>query len=85
MNNLPLNLQIEFAKSKFREALSQCIMEYGLPAYMMEGIVLDILLEVKRIFFKLICLEKYPFLLGKYSFITMRGELKAEKKKKKSI
>ena len=47
MNNLPLNLQIEFAKSKFREALSQCIMEYGLPAYMMEGIVLDILLEVK--------------------------------------
>ena len=47
MNNLPLKLQIEFAKSKFREALSQCIMEYGLPAYMMEGIVLDILLEVK--------------------------------------
>lgn len=47
MNNLPLNLQIEFAKSKFHEALSQCIMEYGLPAYMMEGIVLDILLEVK--------------------------------------
>ena len=47
MNNLPLNLQIEFAKSKFREALSQCIMEYGLPAYMMEGVVLDILLEVK--------------------------------------
>lgn len=48
MNNLPLNLQLEFAKSKFNEALSACIMEYGLPAFLMVGVVDEILLEIKR-------------------------------------
>lgn len=47
MNNLPLNLQMEFVKSKFNETLSQCIMEYGLPAYLMTGILSELLLEVK--------------------------------------
>lgn len=46
-NQLPLNLQMEFVKSKFNETLSQCIMEYGLPAYLMTGIISELLLEVK--------------------------------------
>ena len=47
MNDLPLNLKIEIAKSRFHETLSQCIMEFGLPAFMMEGIIEEIMLEVK--------------------------------------
>ena len=47
MNDLPLNLKIEIAKSRFHEILSQCIMEFGLPAFMMEGIIEEIMLEVK--------------------------------------
>lgn len=47
MNELPLNLKIEIAKSRFHETLAQCIMEFGLPGFMLEGIIEELMLEVK--------------------------------------
>lgn len=52
MNELPLNLKIEIAKSRFHETLSQCIMEFGLPAFMMEDIVGELMLEIKDQYIK---------------------------------
>ena len=48
MNDLPLNIKIENTRRILDKALTQCIMEYGLPAYLMSGIVSDLLLETKR-------------------------------------
>lgn len=52
MNELPLNLKIEIAKSRFHETLAQCIMEFGLPAFMMEDIIGELMLEIKDQYIK---------------------------------
>lgn len=50
MNNieLPLNIKLENVRGMLNTALSQATMEYGLPAFLISGILADILLEVKR-------------------------------------
>ncbi|EHK2327325.1 hypothetical protein KCK52_001127 [Clostridium perfringens] len=50
MNNteLPLNVKLENVRGMLNTALSQATMEYGLPAFLISGILADILLEVKR-------------------------------------
>lgn len=50
MNNieLPLNIKLENVRGMLNTALSQATMEYGLPAFLVSGILADILLEVKR-------------------------------------
>lgn len=50
MNNteVPLNVKLENVRGMLNTALSQATMEYGLPAFLVSGILADILLEVKR-------------------------------------
>lgn len=45
---LPLNIKIENVRGMLNTALTQAIMEYGLPAYLVSGILADIMLDVKR-------------------------------------
>ncbi|MDK0685126.1 hypothetical protein P5F16_03660 [Clostridium perfringens] len=47
-NDLPLNIKLENVRGMLNTALSQATMEYGLPAFLVSGILADILLEVKR-------------------------------------
>lgn len=47
MNNLPINIQINNARIKFHKTLSEITMEYGLPAFIVSGIIADLMLEVK--------------------------------------
>lgn len=50
MNNteVPLNVKLENVRGMLNTALSQATMEYGLPAFLVSGILADILLEIKR-------------------------------------
>lgn len=48
MNDLPLNVKLENVRGKINTALSEVTMEYGLPAFLISGILADIMLEVKR-------------------------------------
>lgn len=47
-NDLPLNVRIENVRGILNTALSQATMEYGLPAFLVSGILADIMLDVKR-------------------------------------
>lgn len=48
MEDMPLNIKIENARGKINTALSEAIIEYGLPAFLISGILADIMLDVKR-------------------------------------
>lgn len=48
MNEMPLNVKMENVRGKINTALSQATMEYGLPAFLVSGILADIMLDVKR-------------------------------------
>lgn len=48
MNELPLNVKLENVRGRLNTALSEVTMEYGLPAFLISGILADIMLEVKR-------------------------------------
>ncbi|MDU7948686.1 MAG: hypothetical protein E7J31_09620 [Clostridium sp.] len=48
MEEMPLNIKIENVRGKINTALSEAIMEYGLPAFLVSGILADIMLDVKR-------------------------------------
>ena len=48
MEDMPLNVKIENVRGKINTAISESIMEYGLPAFIVSGILADVLLEVKR-------------------------------------
>lgn len=48
INDLPLNIKLENARGKLNTALSEATMEYGLPAFLVSGILADIMLDVKR-------------------------------------
>ena len=43
-----LNVSLENLRGKINTAISEGIMEYGLPAFLVAGVLADILLEVKR-------------------------------------
>lgn len=47
-NDLPLNIRIENVRGMINTALSKATMEYGLPAFLITGILSDIILDVKR-------------------------------------
>lgn len=47
-SELPLNVKIENVRGILNTALSQATMEYGLPAFLVIGILSDIMLDVKR-------------------------------------
>ena len=46
--DLPLNVKIENVRGMLNTALSQATMQYGLPAFIISGILADIMLDVKR-------------------------------------
>ena len=48
IKNLPLNIKLENVRGILNTALSQATMEYGLPAFLVSGILEDIMLDVKR-------------------------------------
>lgn len=47
-NDLPLNIKLENVRGILNTALSQATMEYGLPAFLITGVLADLTLEVKR-------------------------------------
>lgn len=46
--DLPLNVKMENVRGMLNTALSQATMQYGLPAFLITGILSDIMLDVKR-------------------------------------
>lgn len=48
MNDIPLNVRLENVRGKLNTALSEVTMEYGLPAFLISGVLADIMLDVKR-------------------------------------
>lgn len=48
IKDIPLNIKMENVRGKLNTALSEATMEYGLPAFLVSGILADILLEIKR-------------------------------------
>ncbi len=45
--NIPLSVLLENAKGKFINAVNQTLEETNLPAYLMEGIVVEVLAEIR--------------------------------------
>lgn len=45
---IPLNVRMENVRGELNTALSNATMEYGLPAFLISGILADIMLDVKR-------------------------------------
>lgn len=48
MNKMPLSMMLENAKGMMIDAFNQVQEKSNLPAYLMEGIVLDLLSEVRN-------------------------------------
>lgn len=48
MKNIPLSILIENTKGKLFEALNTTLKESGLPAFLIEGMILEILSEVRN-------------------------------------
>ena len=48
MNNLPLNVKLNNCKKMLDNCITSMIMEYGLPAFLVEGILSEVLLDVKK-------------------------------------
>lgn len=48
MNNVPLSIMMENAKGLMIDAFNQMQEKTNLPAYLMEGIILDLLAEVRN-------------------------------------
>ena len=48
MNNLPLNVKLNNCKKMLDNCITSIIMEYGLPAFLIEGILSEVLLDVKK-------------------------------------
>lgn len=47
-DNVPLSIMIESAKSKFISSFNKVLEETKLPAYLVEGIVLEILADLRN-------------------------------------
>ena len=46
--NMPLSLMIEEARSNINSAFSKVVEESRLPAYLLEGVVADLLSEIRK-------------------------------------
>lgn len=47
-NNMPLSLMMENAKGAMTDAFNQIVVQSNLPAYLLEGIVADLLSEIRK-------------------------------------
>lgn len=47
-NNMPLSLMMENAKGAMTDAFNQIFEQSNLPAYLLEGIVADLLSEIRK-------------------------------------
>lgn len=47
-NNMPLSLMMENAKGAMTDAFHQIVEQSNLPAYLLEGIVADLLSEIRK-------------------------------------
>ena len=47
-NNMPLSLMMENAKGAKTDAFNQIVEQSNLPAYLLEGIVADLLSEIRK-------------------------------------
>ena len=47
-SNLPLNVKLNNCKKKLDNCITSIIMEYGLPAFLVEGILSEVMLDVKK-------------------------------------
>lgn len=47
-NNMPLSLMMENAKGAMANAFNQIVEQSNLPAYLLEGIVADLLSEIRK-------------------------------------
>lgn len=47
-NNMPLSLMMENAKGAMTDTFNQIVEQSNLPAYLLEGIVADILSEIRK-------------------------------------
>ena len=47
-SNLPLNVKLNNCKKMLDNCITSIIMEYGLPAFLVEGILSEVLLDVKK-------------------------------------
>ena len=47
-SNLPLNVKLNNCKKMLDNCITSMIMEYGLPAFLVEGILSEVMLEVKK-------------------------------------
>ena len=48
MNNIPLSIALERARLRLVQSFNQIIADSKLPAYLYEGIILDILSETRK-------------------------------------
>ena len=47
-SNLPLNVKLNNCKKMLDNCITSIIMEYGLPAFLVEGILSEVILDVKK-------------------------------------
>lgn len=47
MGNMPLSIMIENAKGALNQAFNEILQQSNLPAYLMEGIVVDLLSQIR--------------------------------------
>lgn len=47
MSKMPLSILLEKTKGKLVSAMNEVLSESGLPAYLMEGLVLEVLADVR--------------------------------------
>ena len=47
-SNLPLNIKLNNCKKMLDNCITSIIMEYGLPAFLVEGILSEVILEIKK-------------------------------------
>lgn len=48
MDNMPLSIMIENAKGALNQAFNEILQQSNLPAYLLEGIVADLLSEIRK-------------------------------------
>lgn len=47
MDNMPLSIMIENAKGALNQSFNEILQQSNLPAYLMEGIVVDLLSQIR--------------------------------------
>ena len=74
-SNVPLSIMMENAKGMMIDALNQVQEKTNLPAYLMEGIILDLLAEVRN--------QKNLEIVSDYNRMKQQEQEKAENPEEK--